>query len=40
VIGYSINQGSGNLLSVPGQPFANSNVHTTTITQERVLVTR
>ena len=40
VIAYSINQGSGNLLSVPGQPFANSNVHTTTITQERVLVTR
>jgi 6-phosphogluconolactonase (cycloisomerase 2 family) len=40
VIGYSMNQANGNLISVPGSPFANANVHTTTDSQERVLVTR
>ena len=40
VIGYSMDQGNGNLISVPGSPFANSNVHTTTTSEEKVLVTR
>jgi 6-phosphogluconolactonase len=40
VIGYSLNQANGKLLLVPGSPFANANVHTTTISQEKVLVTR
>ncbi len=40
MIGYSINQGNGYLFSVPGSPFANPYVHTTTDSAERVLVTR
>jgi len=40
VIGFSINQSSGQMTSVPGSPFANSNVHTTNVSQEKVLVTR
>jgi 6-phosphogluconolactonase len=40
VIGYSMNQGTGTLISVPGSPFANTSVHTTLISQEKVLVTR
>jgi len=40
VTGYSMNQGTGTLMSVPGSPFANSNVHTSVISQEKVLVTR
>lgn len=40
VLGFSINQGSGQLTSVPGSPFANSNVHTTNVSEEKVLVTR
>ncbi|HEV2729161.1 MAG TPA: hypothetical protein VGV15_03940, partial [Terriglobales bacterium] len=40
VLGFAINQGSGQLISVPGSPFANSNVHTTTVSEEKVLVTR
>lgn len=39
VIGFSINQGSGSLTSVPGSPFANANVHTTDTSQEKVVVT-
>ena len=38
--GFSINQGSGLLFSVPGNPFVNSNLHTTTISEESVAVTR
>jgi hypothetical protein len=38
--GYSINQGNGYLFSVPGNPFANSNAHTTTVSEESVVVTR
>jgi 6-phosphogluconolactonase (cycloisomerase 2 family) len=40
VLGFSINQGNGQLISVPGSPFANSNVHTTNDSEEKVLVTR
>jgi DNA-binding beta-propeller fold protein YncE len=40
VVGFSLNQGNGSLLSVPGSPFANSNVHTTNDSEEKVLVTR
>lgn len=40
VLGFSINQASGQLVSVPGSPFANANVHTTTTSQEKVIVTR
>jgi 6-phosphogluconolactonase (cycloisomerase 2 family) len=40
VTGYSMNQGTGTLMSVPGSPFANSNVHTSVISEEKVLVTR
>jgi 6-phosphogluconolactonase (cycloisomerase 2 family) len=40
VLGFSINQGSGQVISVPGSPFANSNVHTTNDSEEKVLVTR
>jgi 6-phosphogluconolactonase (cycloisomerase 2 family) len=40
VLGFSINQGSGQTMSVPGSPFANSNVHTTNDSEEKVLVTR
>lgn len=40
VIGYSLNQGNGNLLSVPGSPFANPNVHTALTSEEKVLVTQ
>lgn len=39
-IGYSMNQANGTLMSVPGSPFANANVHTTVLSQEKVLVTR
>jgi hypothetical protein len=39
-IGYSLNQGNGYLLSVPGSPFANPNLHTTNVSEEKVLVTR
>jgi 6-phosphogluconolactonase (cycloisomerase 2 family) len=38
--GYSINQSNGNVISVPGSPFANSNVGTGTTSEEKVLVTR
>lgn len=38
--GFSINQGNGYLFSVPGNPFVNSNLHTTNISQESVVVTR
>jgi hypothetical protein len=37
--GFSINQGNGDLFSVPGNPFANSNLHTTNISEESVVVT-
>lgn len=40
VLGFSINQGSGQMTSVPGSPFANANVHTTNVSEEKVLVTR
>ena len=40
VLGYSMNQGSGTLLSVPGSPFPNADVHTTITSEEKVLVTR
>jgi 6-phosphogluconolactonase (cycloisomerase 2 family) len=40
VLGFSINQGNGSLTSVPGSPFANSNVHTTNDSEEKVLVIR
>lgn len=40
VTGYSMNQANGTLMSVPGSPFANANVHTTVLSQEKVLVTR
>lgn len=40
VTGFSINQGSGQVIPVPGSPFANANVHTTNDGQERVYVTR
>jgi 6-phosphogluconolactonase len=40
VLGFSLNQGSGQVLSVPGSPFANANVHTTNDSEEKVLVTR
>ncbi len=40
VVGFSINQGNGSLISVPGSPFSNPNVHTTTNSEEKVLVTR
>ena len=40
MIGYSINQGNGYLLSVPGSPFPNPNAHSTTVSEEKVLVTR
>jgi 6-phosphogluconolactonase (cycloisomerase 2 family) len=40
VVGFSINQGNGQLISVLGSPFANTNVHTTDVSEERVLVTR
>jgi 6-phosphogluconolactonase len=40
VLGFSINQRNGQLNSVPGSPFANSNVHTTKVSQEKVVVTR
>jgi 6-phosphogluconolactonase len=40
VTGYSMNQANGTLISVPGSPFANANVHTTVISQEKVLITR
>lgn len=38
--GFSINQGNGGLFSVPGNPFVNSNLHSTTISEESVVVTR
>jgi 6-phosphogluconolactonase (cycloisomerase 2 family) len=40
MIGYSINQGNGYLLSVPGSPFPNPNLYTSTSSSEKVLVTR
>ena len=40
LIGYSLNQGNGYLQSVPGSPFANSNLHTTNSSEEKVVVTR
>jgi len=40
VLGFSINQGNGSLIPVPGSPFANTNVHTTLTSEERVVVTR
>jgi 6-phosphogluconolactonase (cycloisomerase 2 family) len=38
--GFSIDQGSGFLFSVPGNPFVNQNLDTTTISRESVVVTR
>ncbi|HZQ17110.1 MAG TPA: beta-propeller fold lactonase family protein [Terriglobales bacterium] len=38
--GFSMNQGNGYLFSVPGNPFVNSNLHSTTISRESVVVTR
>ena len=38
--GYSISQGNGFLMSVPGNPFANSDIHTTNISVEKVVVTK
>jgi 6-phosphogluconolactonase len=38
--GFSINQGNGYLFSVPGNPFVNSNLHTSDITEESVVVTK
>ncbi len=40
VLGFSISQGNGQLLSVPGSPFPNASVHTTDDSEEKVLVTR
>lgn len=40
VVGLSINQANGATTSVPGSPFANSNVHTTNDSEEKVWVTR
>lgn len=40
VVGFSINRGNGQLLSVPGSPFPNSGVHTTNTSEEKVLLTR
>lgn len=40
VLGLSINQGNGQVTPVPGSPFANSGVHTTNDSEEKVLVTR
>ena len=40
VIGYSMNQANGTLLSVPGSPFPNANVHIAPTSEEKVLVTR
>lgn len=40
VLGFSISQGSGQVISVPGSPFPNPNVHTTNVSEEKVLVTR
>jgi DNA-binding beta-propeller fold protein YncE len=37
--GFSINEGNGLLFSVPGNPFVNSNLHTTDISEEQVVVT-
>jgi 6-phosphogluconolactonase (cycloisomerase 2 family) len=39
VLGLSINQGTGDLISVPGSPFANPDVHTTR-NEEKAVVTR
>ena len=39
ILGYSINQGNGNLILVPGAQFANTDVFTN-YAQEKVLVTR
>jgi 6-phosphogluconolactonase len=38
--GYSIDQANGYLLSVPGNPFSNANIHTTSVSEEKVVVTR
>lgn len=38
--GFSINQGNGSLFSVPGNPFVNSNLHSSTISEESVVVTK
>src|SRR5450631_660626 len=40
VLGLSINQGNGDLISVPGSPFANPDVHTIPLNEEKVVVTR
>jgi DNA-binding beta-propeller fold protein YncE len=40
LIGYSLNLGNGYLQSVPGSPFANSNLHTSNSSEEKVVVTR
>jgi DNA-binding beta-propeller fold protein YncE len=38
--GFSADQGSGFLFSVPGNPFVNPNLNSTTISRESVVVTR
>jgi hypothetical protein len=38
--GFSIDQGNGSLFSVPGNPFINPNLNSTTISRESVVVTR
>lgn len=40
VLGLSINQVTGSLISVPGSPFANPDVLTIPLNEEKVLVTR
>ncbi|HKW16622.1 MAG TPA: beta-propeller fold lactonase family protein [Terriglobales bacterium] len=40
VLGFSLNQGNGQMTSVPGSPFANPDVHTTNVSEEKVWVTR
>jgi 6-phosphogluconolactonase len=39
VLGFSIDQSNGSLLPVPGSPFANSNVHTSNNSLEKIVVT-
>ncbi|MBV8052884.1 MAG: beta-propeller fold lactonase family protein [Acidobacteriaceae bacterium] len=40
VLGFSINQGNGQVSPVSGSPFINSGVHTTNDSEEKVLVTK
>jgi 6-phosphogluconolactonase (cycloisomerase 2 family) len=40
VLGFSINEGSGSLISVPGSPFGNPDVGNSNSSEEKVIVTR